>query len=693
MSAPAGGVSGPRWLQWLFLPLLALPFHPYWTDFEQVRRGLLLVLAGACLVACRSLRPVRGERLWLALVGWLLLSAIVNHVQQGIADTADTTPAFQRWDAVYRLAHWAALAVVLRLGAQAPSGFAAPCAIVLAATSLFGLLQRAGLGDIGGYGVEREPVSVFGNLNVASEFTAVAAMVVAVSGPLGAGAARRWLQPMALVLAGAYLVVNQSRSGLVGLPVGLLLWWVLRWRNRGFLPLVFALGGAAFGLLFDGAVAPRGPAAEAPAAPQRQASTLDVRWEIDKGSARLFAEHPVIGHGPGQFAVQYARVRSPDEIELSSARRQFPTEVRTAHNDWLELLVDGGLPALVLFSLALIAIYRGAGDKTRLLPLFVLLLLMLVRSPLGNAPAVAAALLLAGDPVTALPLASRWPRIVAAVLGLLLVALGLVPIAANCLFAPYLSAVAYGGVPPRSAVAAAAEWMPFEPRWHQLLAQEQLAAGDLANAARTAARALSLRPYEPQYYLLLGEVLARESKYEDAVLVARHGLQFDPPNPELRVLLSTVFAQLYRPDEAIAAVVDAPHPKLRAELGPHFLSLAKLASERGNKQVAARFAVEQHFVAAIDTLANHSQAALTAAHLDAMRSAMQEAGSFREDVRWCVVSALHAIDLGKPELAIQAGEGAKRLDVPLHGWQRELLGAKLAPLQAIDVWAKVLARR
>jgi len=57
------------------------------------------------------------------------------------------------------------------------------------------------------------------------------------------------------------------------------------------------------------------------------------------------------------------------------------------------------------------------------------------------------------------------------------------------------------------------------------------------------------------------------------------------------------------------------------------------------------------------------------------------------------VTALHAIDLGTPELAIRAGEGSKRLDVPLHGWQRELLGAKLAPLQAIDVWAKVLARR
>src|SRR5512134_2193709 len=116
MSACPPEVSGPRRLQWLFLPLLVLPFHPYWVDFEQVRRGLLLVLAGVCLVGCR-LRPVRGERLWLALFGWLLLSAIVNGVEQGVAGTADTTPSFQLWDAGYRLAHWMALVVVLRLGA------------------------------------------------------------------------------------------------------------------------------------------------------------------------------------------------------------------------------------------------------------------------------------------------------------------------------------------------------------------------------------------------------------------------------------------------------------------------------------------------------------------------------------------------------------------------------------------------
>lgn len=46
-------------------------------------------------------------------------------------------------------------------------------AAILLLTSIYGILQRFGIAEFCGYGVEREPVSVFGNLNVASEWTAV----------------------------------------------------------------------------------------------------------------------------------------------------------------------------------------------------------------------------------------------------------------------------------------------------------------------------------------------------------------------------------------------------------------------------------------------------------------------------------------------------------------------------------------
>ena len=65
---------GPRWLPWVCLGLLALPFHPLWVDFEQVRRGLLLVLVGAMLCALPRLPRAHGVSVGAAFVSALALS-------------------------------------------------------------------------------------------------------------------------------------------------------------------------------------------------------------------------------------------------------------------------------------------------------------------------------------------------------------------------------------------------------------------------------------------------------------------------------------------------------------------------------------------------------------------------------------------------------------------------------------------
>jgi tetratricopeptide (TPR) repeat protein len=683
--------SLPRWLPWVFLPLLVLPFHPLWVDFEQVRRGLLLVLAGGALLLLPRLRPAAGERAGFWFLGLLAVSAVVNLAGQAIAADAQHPVSFQPWEAIYRLAHWLALGVVLRLGAAMPQGFGTTFAGTLLVTSLYGLLQRLGLAELAGYGVAREPVSVFGNLNVASEWTAVAAAATAVL-----VVRQRWLAGAALAAAGAYLVVDGSRSGLIALPIGLLLLWLLRRRIGGWLPLALAAGGALCGLLLEvtlPAAAPTDVVATR-AERSRAAATLKIRLEIAKGSTHLFGESPVFGHGPGQFQVEYPRVRSQQEIEASSLGRRFATEVRTAHDDWLELLVDGGLPALILFAWLLFALQRGTSDRARLVPLFVLLLLMLARSPLWNAPAVAAALLLAGRPALQVPAARPWRRWTRWLLALVLLALGALPLLGNTLAIPYQRARALGEQPPVEALTQALTCMPFEPRWLQLLAQEQMLAGDLAAAATTAERALRLRPYDPQLYVLLGEVLARGNRPVEAEQVARHALALDPPNPELRVLLSTVLAQRGDADDAVQAVVEHPHPMLRAQLGEHFRDLAQMCDRRGDQPGAARFRVEQHFVQAVDTVGDQTPAALaaTSAHLQLLLPAMQEAGMLRSDPRGYLLSALHALDVGTTADAIRLGTQVHELGLSLPGWQRLLLGDKLQPLERFESWQPVLRR-
>lgn len=674
-AAPAT-TTVPAWLPWTFLGLLVLPFHPYWVDFEQVRRGLLLLLAGLTLLWWPRLPRVRGESACYVFLGLLFVCAVIS------------VRSLQPWEAVYRLAHWVALLVVLRLGAAAHGAFRTPLAAVLLATSLFGLLQRIGFGEILGYGVEREPVSVFGNLNVASEWTATAAMAVAVL-----GTSRRWLGQAALVAAGAYLVVAQSRSGQIALPIGLLLLVFLRAHAGGPLALLLVLAGAGAGFAVQQTIAQ--PAATdqlvLEAEHKRSGATLEVRYEIARGCTQLFAERPLFGWGPGQFQVQYPRVRSQREIELSSHDRQFASEVRTAHDDWLELLVEGGLPVLLVFALALFALQRGNRDKARLLPLFVLLLLMFVRAPLGNAPAVAVALLLVGTQAPAPPMTrpSAWLHRAA---GLLLAALGLLPVVAHCLFVPYQAAVANGDAPPRAPLERATAWMWWEPRWWHLLAQEQLAAGELANARRHASLASTLRPHDPQLQLLVGEVLARGTAYKEAAGVAAYALGLDPGNPELRVLLSTARLMQKDVDGAITAVAESPHPTLAAQLGNHFRALEKLAAANGDPIGAARCEFERTCLEVLETIGDPAPGALatTGERLKVLLAAAGRAGMQRKDLRPYALSAGHYLTLGESKAVDELARAAQKLGLELPAWQRAQLAPVLGKLRQEPAWREVL---
>ncbi|MCA8967683.1 MAG: hypothetical protein KDC48_22570 [Planctomycetes bacterium] len=152
MNDPEQPAAPPTWLLWSFLVLLVVPFHPYWVDFEQLRRALLLLLSGATLLFLPRLRPVAGGFFVSMFVLGLILCAGVNWFADAIGKGEHEAHSFQPMEAGYRLVHWVALMVVLRLGAAAQDRFGKPIAALLLATCAFGLLQRLGLGEIAGYG-------------------------------------------------------------------------------------------------------------------------------------------------------------------------------------------------------------------------------------------------------------------------------------------------------------------------------------------------------------------------------------------------------------------------------------------------------------------------------------------------------------------------------------------------------------
>lgn len=707
--APGPGRAAPGWLPWLCFGLLALPFHPLWVDFEQVRRGLLLMLCGGLLLSSlhpsMRLVPARGERVGWLFVTMLAISLLVQAGLQSARHDDDTPWSLQFWLAGERLAHWVALLVLVRAGATTgPNRTAVPLATLLLLTSAFGLLQRLGLAEILGYGVEREPVTTLGNLNVASEWTAVAATGVAVLLPRMAGRLRV-LGLAALAFAGAYLVVNHSRSGMVALPICLALLAVMRRRERGFVPLLPVLAGAAIGLAADLAVS-RPAAADHRVESQelqRSTSTIAVRLQIANSAFELFSESPVFGRGPGQFQVHYPRVRSEAEIEASSFGRRFRTEVRTAHDDWLELLVDGGLPALVLFSAMLFALQRGQRDKVLLLPMLALLLLMLVRAPIGNAPAAAVAFWLIGAPVDRdehggerRDLLARLPCALTVaftiVLGVLLLALGLLPVAGNTAFTGHVRALREGEAPSVAPARAASAWMPYEPRWLEAEARLEMSQDNLPRASHLAARAVALRPFSPPLLLLLAETLARRGAYGEAIQVADFALQFDANDPELHVLKSTALAELGDVERAIQAVVVDPHPKLRHKLENHFRDLANRAATRREPRQQLRYSIEQAFAGLCSRFGNDDLEVTTERNLMIrdLLATTREAGRLDVDIRPFVCAAIQALEVGDESLAAEIARSAATRQTRIERWQAELLGEHADRLREVPGWAPML---
>lgn len=110
---------------------------------------------------------------------------------------------------------------------------------------------------------------------------------------------------------------------------------VPRWHG---LPVWGGLAAAlaATGLVFYGSTVLR---------VQADAVTGDLRWQIARTTWQAIADVFPIGGGLGSFERLYARVERPDEL--------IAAVVNNAHNDWLELVLEGGLPALLLLLAAL----------------------------------------------------------------------------------------------------------------------------------------------------------------------------------------------------------------------------------------------------------------------------------------------------------------------------------------------------
>lgn len=682
------------------LLLLAVPFDPFWIDFETARRGGLL-LAAAAILACSWRRLVAlRDPAFLALAGLAAWHAVRSvGVPNELAG-------------LQRAALLAALACVhgwaLDRGVERWARAALAVGVVVCS---YGLAQSLGLAWPPGYGGPSAPVSTLGNLNFASELAAIVGAVLATALALGNP---RVVPVCGLALATAYLVVNGSRSGPVALGIATAAIVAARAapvpphgpgrpqgpKRRRLVLLAALLGGLGVGGLAWLARPEPPKAATTPAAgaaDRPSPSTIQVRLEIAGSCLRMAGDAPILGHGSAQMPVFYPRYRSAREIELSTYGRRFRAMPESAHDDHLQILVETGIVGLALWLAFLVLAARGAWRRWGVAgaaTLAAFAALALVRSPLGNAPvavlALAASAALARAPERA-RVAPGWVAIPAWALAAALAWLGAGQLLSQHAAARYQRARAQAstGTDRLGALRAAVSWNPADTRLRALYAQELARSG--AAAAREAVLAQWAEverrdPYNTDHLFLHAEAAHRLGDPVRALRLLERLLGLDPEDPEATLLLATIHARMGRPLRAIATLYAHPHPRLRARLAGVLDELAALAERQGDPRAARLYRREQAFVHALDVL---TQRPLSREANDAVAAFLRlERDDPSGDPRPNVLLAVQWVHLGKPDEAAKLAP--RGTTVQLAAPHRRLMAPLLARLRGIPAWRRAL---
>jgi Flp pilus assembly protein TadD/O-antigen ligase len=515
--------------------------------------SLLAVFLLARAAVHRELPPLRVPRAgaWLAaLVAWQALSAI--WATNG--EVALATAARSAWLLVLYL-------VVVNLCDDAGALRRASTALVAAAVaiSLYGLAQLAGLDFPGLEGGERRlPVSTLGNTNFASEWI-VATLPIAATLALGS-ASRAWrigFGLIALVLA-AHEIATRTRAGPFSLAVAFaiaLAWWL--WNARGRRAAAIAIGA----VLVAGAVGY--------VATQWSSPSGVVRRETSVALAKMAADHPVVGVGAGNFPFAFPPYRSPVELRLSGLNTRWDD----AHDDWMQTLVELGVPGLALFALFVAAAIRDAkrAFEKALAPenvafaggLAIAIVAVLVnavfRSPLHN-PAASVAFTFAAAAAARLgpyrPFEIRQARrttiIMPAIVLLALALFSIRPLVADRWYRMALAAEREAEVATERANQASAAGMT-----DVATAAAARRAEALERSVSALAQACDRERGNVEYRLLLAKLLARTNRAVEAQARLREVIAVHPNSWEAWNDLGKSLAESGKPDEAESAMKKA----------------------------------------------------------------------------------------------------------------------------------------
>jgi len=267
-----------------------------------------------------------------------------------LLSTVNTTHPLTSAGELARLASLWVLLAVLRRGGRAPSLLP----FILLAAAINGLMAIAQMaGWRASWWVvweERHAIfGTFGNPNFMAEY--LAPIIV-----LGIGAAfgtirgsSRILLYASLIIAGTSLVKTVSRSGLLGIVSGLIVFALIAGptilegvKKKGQVIAAMAVSAALI-LAFE----VRPLIGRMSSSLHGNDPTVSTRLFMWKTAASMLGDHPVLGTGPGGYGLNYLEYAARLQ-ESGATRPTYAGITQDAHNDWLQLLADRGLLGAVL---------------------------------------------------------------------------------------------------------------------------------------------------------------------------------------------------------------------------------------------------------------------------------------------------------------------------------------------------------
>ena len=365
VAALLGGSSRPDAVQIAALrPLAALFLIPalYHLSLSQLSqaKGLLWLLglfAGWIALQIIPLPP----SLWQALPGREVIAELDRALSLGDTWRPISFVPSRSWNALASLVV-AAAALLLALSLRASPRM---LLLLIAGLGLFdallGLMQVISGRDspLYIYAVTNRgsPVGIFANENHSAVFSAIALLVIARLGATSKALKEvPWLRiayPPAFVIVLLAVLVSGSRAGLAMailslIASGLMTWLALasarsgrrggrleKWLAAHPRTLLLAFAGVIGGLLGAFFGLERAPGFEDIFTKN---PIEDLRWRLWPLLEQMIGTYWLLGTGFGSFE-EFYHIYEPTELLL-------PNYVNQAHNDWAQLVIEGGLPAL-----------------------------------------------------------------------------------------------------------------------------------------------------------------------------------------------------------------------------------------------------------------------------------------------------------------------------------------------------------